>query len=417
MGAAIRQAESIGLHRDGEHFGFNPRDTHVRRLLWHQLCILDIRTAEAHGPRPSIRREDYDTKLPPNCDEEAIRSDGTPPESQEHWTPMTFSLIRFEVNEIMRVIWADRRKLERRQMLLTEMLSKMEDFRKRMIEKYEGMLQDEDTYQRYTKLVMHLLLYKLYSLVLQPCHHSSNLELPQRLNNVVVMSGIMMIEISIQLENDVAFGCWAWYFGAYSQHQLALLLAVELQLRPADRDTARIWPCLDYVFNLDRSLPPQVKLKQILGEVWMKSAVSRGLKWLRPGPASGAGEAESFKAGKQSVSPGGRSGKSPEQPRQSQFPYPFYQSPAPSAPQAGRTNHGILMSQYGIGGPSSSSAAHLVAQPGVQQEGQTSLLSEDIDWEAVNAIFPVDPTTGEVNLAGYHDPSIGINWQQWPEWR
>lgn len=74
------------------------------------------------------------------------------------------------------------------------------------------------------------------------------------------------------------------------------------------------------------------------------------------------------------------------------------------------------MSQYGTGSPSSS-AAHLVGQPGMQQEDQTSPWSEDIDWEAVNAIFPVDPSTGEVNLAGYHDPSIGINWQQWQQWR
>lgn len=415
MGAAIRLAETIGLHRDGESFGFGPRDTHVRRLLWHQLCVLDIRTAEAHGPRPSIRREDYDTRLPPNCDEEAILPDGPPPESQEHWTSMTFSLIRFEINEIMRAIWEDRRKLARRQMLLTEMLSKTEDFRKRMIEKYEGMLQDEDAYQRYAKLVMHLLLYKLYSLVLQPYHHSSNLELPQRLNNVVVMAGIMMIEISIRLENDALFGDWAWYFGAYSQHQLALVLAVELQFRPAHRDAARIWPCLDYVFNLNRDLPPETKLRRILGNVWMKCAVFRGLRRVRPGSASGAERSVQLGHVTRGVSPGGPGGKSPEYQRQSQHLHPYYETLSPSAPQAGRTDRAVLMSQYGMGSPSSS-AAHPAAQPGVQQGGPTSPWPEDIDWEAVNAIFPVDPATGEVNLAGYHDPSIGIDWQQWQEW-
>ncbi|RYP17776.1 hypothetical protein DL765_004354 [Monosporascus sp. GIB2] len=33
------------------------------------LCFLDIRTCEAQGLRPVIRREDYDTRLPLNCDE------------------------------------------------------------------------------------------------------------------------------------------------------------------------------------------------------------------------------------------------------------------------------------------------------------------------------------------------------------
>src|SRR5690606_20078405 len=88
LGAAIRMAECIGLHRDGEVFGFNPVDTHVRRLLWHQLCVLDIRTAEAHGPRPSIRREDYDTRLPANCNEEDIQRDGPLPYPEDYWTPM-----------------------------------------------------------------------------------------------------------------------------------------------------------------------------------------------------------------------------------------------------------------------------------------------------------------------------------------
>ena len=416
VGAAIRVAECIGLHRDGEHFGFNPRDTHVRRLLWHQLCILDLRAAETHGPRPSIRREEYDTKLPPNCDEEAILPEGPAPEPQDHWTPMTFSLIRFEINEIMRVIWMDLRKLEKRQLLLTEVLSKTEDFRKRMIEKYEGLLQGDDHHQRYAKLVMHLLLYKLHGLVLQPYHHSSSMELPQRLNNVVVMAGIMMIEIAIRLENDALFRDWAWYFGAYSQHQVALLLAVEIQLRPAYRDTSRIWPCLDYVFNLDRNLPASVKLRRILGEVRMKIAPYGFVRKFRASSASRAEQGGRSGQEKQDVSSGSSSGKSLMR-RSSQPLHPYYQSSAPPVADPGQTDATLLIGQYGgIGGPGSATG-HSDLQTGLHREAHESAWPEDIDWEAVNAIFPLDPATGEVNLAGYHDPSISINWQQWEEWR
>ena len=56
VGAAIRMAECMGLHRDGETYGMNPLETQVRRLIWYQLCFLDIRTCEAQGPRPTIRR-------------------------------------------------------------------------------------------------------------------------------------------------------------------------------------------------------------------------------------------------------------------------------------------------------------------------------------------------------------------------
>ena len=421
VGAAIRLAESVGLHRDGETFGFNPRDTHVRRLLWHQLCLLDVRTAEAHGPRPFIRRGDYDTRLPLNCAEEDIHPDGPPPEPQDHWTPMTFSIIRFEVNEVMKTIWVDRRKLENRQALLTEVLSKTEDLRKLILEKYEAMLQDDDAYQRYTKLVMHLLLYKLYAMLLHP-YHSSNLELPQRLNNVLVMAGVMMIEISIRLENDTLFGDWSWYFGTYSQHQVALLLAAEIQLRPTNRHAGRVWSCLDYVFLLDRNLPPEIKLKRIFEEVWMRTAVFRGLRKLPGESASGTGGRGQFEQERRSVSPGRRGGKSPEHKHRRQSPdhrrtasqhlHPYYRSPGPSAATPAPADIPMLMGQYGVIEPSSTGA-----DPIVQSAAhQTSDWVENVDWEAVNALFPADPTTGEVNLDGYHDPSISMNWQQWQDW-
>lgn len=51
-------AECMGLHRDGQTYGMNPLETHVRRLIWYQLCFLDIRTCEAQGPRPTIRRDE-----------------------------------------------------------------------------------------------------------------------------------------------------------------------------------------------------------------------------------------------------------------------------------------------------------------------------------------------------------------------
>ena len=111
VGAAVRMAECMGLHRDGQAYGLTPLETHVRCLVWHQLCFLDIRTCEAQGPKPAIRREDYDTKLPINCDEEALTHAVEPPEPADHWTSNTMALIRFEINEMMRIIWLDRRRL------------------------------------------------------------------------------------------------------------------------------------------------------------------------------------------------------------------------------------------------------------------------------------------------------------------
>ena len=69
----------------------------------------------------------------------------------------------------------------------------------------------------------------------------------------------MIVELAIQLETNPNFQNWAWYLGAYFQYQIALLLATEVYFRPQSRDADRIWSCLDYVFSMDRRLPPETK--------------------------------------------------------------------------------------------------------------------------------------------------------------
>ncbi|KAI5927808.1 hypothetical protein F4810DRAFT_699056 [Camillea tinctor] len=285
VGAAVRMAECMGLHRDGEAYGLTPLETHVRRLVWHQLCFLDIRTCEAQGPKPVIRRDDYDTKLPLNCNEDDLTNAVVPPNSCDAWTTNTLALIRFEINEMMRVVWLDRRRLESRRTTLTAVLTKIENFRRRMSEKYDHLLDVSHPMQRYAKCVMYLLTYRLHVMVLHPYHSNAANPLPPRLNHLLITSGIMVVELSIQLETNPLFHDWSWYLGAYFQYQVALLLATEVYFRPQAREVDRIWSCLDYVFGLDQKLPPEAKGIQLLTEIQSKTAVYTRMRKMR-GPNS-----------------------------------------------------------------------------------------------------------------------------------
>ena len=60
----------MGLHRDPSTYSSNPVEIQVRRLIWYQICFLDLRTCEATGPRPQIRRDEYDTRFPLNVDDD-----------------------------------------------------------------------------------------------------------------------------------------------------------------------------------------------------------------------------------------------------------------------------------------------------------------------------------------------------------
>ncbi|KAF2702885.1 hypothetical protein K504DRAFT_188077 [Pleomassaria siparia CBS 279.74] len=69
-------ARGLGVHRDGSNFGLRPIEIEVRRRLWAQLCILDVRFAEKLCREPTIDMNFYDTALPLSiCDAELSELD------------------------------------------------------------------------------------------------------------------------------------------------------------------------------------------------------------------------------------------------------------------------------------------------------------------------------------------------------
>ena len=172
----------MGLHRDGKYYGLSPIETHVRRLIWHQICFLDIRTCEAQGPQPSIHKDDYDTEIPLNVDDTDLHPYTTEqPVSSTSWTEMTFSLIRFECNDLHRTMWRDRLRLEKKKTSLTTVLGKIETFRRRMEETYGSMCDERIPLQKAGKIIMSLMINKAFIMVLHRYHSSVSSIIPDRL--------------------------------------------------------------------------------------------------------------------------------------------------------------------------------------------------------------------------------------------
>jgi hypothetical protein len=281
VGAAIRMAECMGLHRDGETYGMNPLETHVRRLVWHQICFLDIRTCEAQGPRPSIRRDEFDTKLPLNVDDVDLHAAGKSPAPADRWTDATFCLIRFEVNEMMRTIWVDRPRLERKKISLTAVLSKIETFKNNMAARYDHLIDDRIPVQKCAKLVKTLLLSRLHIMVLHRYHNSVVNPMPDRLRNIMLASGTATMEAAVALETLPELRNWNWYGGALNQYHTAFLLLMEVYVYPQRKEADRIWACLDYIFECDPTEPRRSKGKKILSELQQKTAVYQSMRGMR----------------------------------------------------------------------------------------------------------------------------------------
>lgn len=274
-------AECMGLHRDGETYGMNPLETHIRRLVWHQLCFLDIRTCEAQGPRPTIRRDEFDTKLPLNVDDIEIHASGKPPVSANRWTDSTFSLIRFEINEMMRTIWIDRPRLERRKISLTAVLSKIETFRNNMAARYDHLMDERIPVQKCAKVVKALLLSRLHIMVLHRYHNSVVAPMPDRLRNIMLASGTTTLETAVALETLPELKAWSWYAGAYQQYHAAFLLLMEVYVYPQRKEADRIWACLDWIFECNPEEPRRVKGRKILSELQQKTAVYQSMRGMR----------------------------------------------------------------------------------------------------------------------------------------
>ncbi|KAI1309882.1 fungal-specific transcription factor domain-containing protein [Xylaria venustula] len=96
LGLPIRLAQALDMHKDGDGTTasrFTPFEAEMRRRLWWQLIVLDIRAAEDRGSNTIIARGSYDTHLPHNIDDAEFGPDTTTPlHSRPGPSDMTFSL-------------------------------------------------------------------------------------------------------------------------------------------------------------------------------------------------------------------------------------------------------------------------------------------------------------------------------------
>ncbi|KAG5289296.1 fungal specific transcription factor domain-containing protein [Histoplasma ohiense] len=256
VGTAIRLAECMGFHRDPEEYGLGPIETHVRRMIWYHLCFLDIRTSESQGPRLSIRREDFSTKFPLNIDDDDLCVPlPVPLTDKSQWTDMTFIRIRFECHELQRIIYVDRLRIEKKGVSLTHVLGKIEAFRRAATAKYCPLVHvsNPKPIQKAAKLLLSFYLNRSYIALLHRYHNSANMQVPDRLRQIIITSGTQQMEDAIELETNPEYRPWVWYLGALNQWHTAFLLLVEVHQHPLRKEADRIWRCLYYAFETSPS--------------------------------------------------------------------------------------------------------------------------------------------------------------------
>ncbi|ORY17672.1 hypothetical protein BCR34DRAFT_474618 [Clohesyomyces aquaticus] len=259
VGALVRLAQCIGIHRISHNSvnSLTPYQRHVRSLLWYQICFLDFKTAEAQGPHPSIRSDDFDIPLPLNVDDDVFEI-GTPkwqpnPTPVQGWTDVTLSLIRYECNELHRLIFRGRIEMDRKAITLHDLRARVEAQKRQIHSKYLHFLDAQDPMQRYAGLVATLLMARCDSMLLyrhlpqtslQPRSESEN-----RLRDVLLTAALTTLEIGATLDTLPSLSAWAWYSTTYQQYHAVLLLLTELYRTPDLLRKERMTTIIDHIFG------------------------------------------------------------------------------------------------------------------------------------------------------------------------
>ena len=166
VGVLLRLAQCVGIHRNDIMKTLDPRQRHVRGLLWYHICYLDVRTAEAEGHQPALRPDDFDIPLPSNVNDATFDFGLSPPQSLTGWTDTTSSLLRFEFTELYAMILRGRVQIDRGQITLRELRQTVASKKALIREKYVIYLNSVVPIQRYAHLVANLMLSRCDMMIL-----------------------------------------------------------------------------------------------------------------------------------------------------------------------------------------------------------------------------------------------------------
>ena len=257
-GLCIRIAQSLGLHRDGTKFSLSPFNTEMRRRLWWQVCILDVRASEDHGSDPSILENQFDTKLPLSVNDADLDPAATePPIEKEGVSEMTFCLIRYEICHLSRKLsyippgqsncpfekGASHLTLDEKERMVKASADHLE-------EKYLKYCEDAGPLYWVAATVARLITAKMSLIIYHPLSQSSDAKaLTQTVKDRLFMASIEIIEYTRVLEHEASTKQWGWLFHTYIQwHAIAYILS-ELATRDHSLIVERAWRAVDSIFN------------------------------------------------------------------------------------------------------------------------------------------------------------------------
>ena len=251
----VRLAQGIGLHRESMGIGMSPFAMEMRRRLWWQMVVLDIRNSEDRGSDPIISPSSFNTRKPANIDDVDITPGmTTPPPDRYGYTEMSkchvsheVSLLRWQFGEIP--IFDGPRELSS-PLPVAERIARVSAMEKSMNEMIIRHCDPSVPIQWVTSVVTRLIMCRMRLLLYHPIDNGTRRpERPHVSNEKLLETAVACMEYSHLLDTEPKAAHWRWFFKTYVQwHSLATTLA-ELCIQTRGVQVERAWRIVDTVFD------------------------------------------------------------------------------------------------------------------------------------------------------------------------
>lgn len=228
----------------------------MRRRVWWQICILDVRTTENHGSDRDIAQQTFDTRLPSNIDDEALVPGCLDlPLLRTGVTEMSLSLMRYE---IISVIWQLRSQskacgiaydAEHSHSIVQEIDRITDDCRKKLETQIFQYCDMDVPFHWLITTVARMMLAKTWVNV----HHRFQLagvgnDYKEHGRDRLFSMSLTIVETCLLLEREQSIQQWKWAFRNYVPWQALTFILSELCVRKKGDTTDRAWKAVEGAF-------------------------------------------------------------------------------------------------------------------------------------------------------------------------
>ncbi|EKG17289.1 Transcription factor fungi [Macrophomina phaseolina MS6] len=295
----VRIAQDLNLHRDGSVTGFSPFDTEIRRRLWWQIAVLDIRACEDRGSFPLIDHNLCSTRMPLNINDDDINpSMRTAPAERIGCTDVSFSRLCQEASmmapRFFSPVPANVDDEQKREHWQTQIQQEVERFKERLHRKFLVHCSAAVPIQFVISQVVQIVTSEFWLLVHYPIQTRRYAFKSRATKKEILDTAITHLRIDAELERHPSSSKYKWYYDTYVQwHPLAVALA-ELCVQTRGPHVDEAWRIVDNVYERARSRVTDVSLWRPVKKLYQKARKARAVALQRAGLASLPAEDESM---------------------------------------------------------------------------------------------------------------------------